>query len=102
MSSLHTAAKWGLPLLIAWAALCNLSAFTLMGVDKARARKGKRRIPEKRLFLAAALGGAMGAILGMRMFRHKTLHRTFTVGMPALLLLNLAAFGLLFYLCMNA
>ncbi|MEA4970901.1 MAG: DUF1294 domain-containing protein [Candidatus Pelethousia sp.] len=102
MSSLHTAAKGGLALLLAWAALSSLWAFTLMGVDKARARKGKFRIPEKRLFLAAALGGAPGAILGMRVFRHKTLHRPFTIGMPALLLLNLAVYSLLIYLLVNA
>ena len=102
MSSLPTAAKGGLALLLAWAGLCNLWAFILMGVDKARARKGKFRIPEKRLFLAAALGGAPGAILGMRIFHHKTLHRSFTLGMPALLLLNLAVYGLLLYLFMNS
>lgn len=102
MSSLPTAAKGGLALLLAWAGLCNLWAFILMVVDKARARKGKFRIPEKRLFLAAALGGAPGAILGMRIFHHKTLHRSFTLGMPALLLLNLAVYGLLLYLLMNS
>ncbi len=82
MSSLPTAAKGGLALLLAWAGLCNLWAFIL--------------------FLAAALGGAPGAILGMRIFHHKTLHRSFTLGMPALLLLNLAVYGLLLYLLMNS
>lgn len=97
MSITATAAKWGL-LLLAWAAFWNLWAFAQMGVDKARARKSKRRIPEKRLFLSAALGGALGAILGMRVFRHKTLHRSFVWGMPALLLLNLVAYGFAAYL----
>lgn len=52
----------------------NIVAFALMGSDKARARKKKRRVPEKRLFGIAALGGALGIMLGMSRFRHKTLH----------------------------
>ena len=98
MNTIATAAKHGLVVLLGWAALCNLTAFALMGIDKARARKGRRRIPEKRLFLTAALGGALGSILGMYVFHHKTLHRSFTLGMPGLLLLNLALYGLLGYL----
>lgn len=102
MSTLPTAVKGGLALLLAWAAFWNFWAFGLMGIDKARARKAKRRIPEKRLFLSAALGGALGAMLGMRLFHHKTLHRSFTLGMPALLLFNLALYGGLAYLLLNA
>lgn len=93
MSSLPTAGK----LLLAWAALWNLAAFGAMGLDKAQARRGGWRIPERRLFLLAALGGALGGLLGMRAFRHKTLHRAFRIGMPALLILNLLLYGLLAY-----
>lgn len=70
----------------------SLLNFILMGVDKRKAKKGARRIPEKTFFLIALLGGALGAILGMYTFRHKTLHRKFTWGMPAILLLQLLLF----------
>lgn len=75
-----------------WAYLIavNLAAFAAMGVDKAKARAGAWRIPEATLFLLAALGGSLGGLLGMRCFRHKTQHRTFTVGFPALLVCQLA------------
>lgn len=66
--------------------------FILMGVDKRKAKKGARRIPERTFFLIALLGGALGAILGIYTFRHKTLHRKFTWGMPAILLLQLLLF----------
>lgn len=68
-----------------------------MGIDKFKARRGLWRIPEKTLFLSALLGGAMGSILGMKLFRHKTKHRSFTIGMPCLFLLNVAALGLFIY-----
>lgn len=70
----------------------SLLNFILMGVDKRKAKKGVRRIPEKTFFLIALLGGALGAILGMYTFRHKTLHRKFTWGMPAIFLLQLLLF----------
>lgn len=70
----------------------SLLNFILMGVDKRKAKKGARRIPEKTFFLIALLGGALGAILGMYAFHHKTLHRKFTWGMPAILLLQLLLF----------
>lgn len=79
------------PWLVGYLLLVNLAAFFLMGSDKRRAqREGARRIPEKTLFLAALLGGSLGAILGMRLFRHKTKHWYFVWGMPAILLLQLA------------
>lgn len=68
----------------------NLAAFFLMGADKRRARRGGWRIPEKTLFLPAVLGGALGGVLGMRVFRHKTRHWYFRFGFPLLLLLQLA------------
>lgn len=77
--------------LLGYLVLINFAAFILMGVDKRRAkREGARRVPEKRLFLAALLGGSLGAILGMRVFHHKTRHWYFTWGMPAILLAQVA------------
>ncbi|MBB6734356.1 DUF1294 domain-containing protein [Cohnella zeiphila] len=71
--------------------LINVIAFGMMANDKRRAvaGRGRRRIPEKNLFLAAALGGALGAWIGMRVCRHKTKHASFVVGIPALLVLNI-------------
>ena len=60
-----------------WLLVWNFVAFALMGVDKAKARRGRWRIPEKTLFLSAILGGSVGAMLGMSLFRHKTQHRRF-------------------------
>ena len=64
--------------------LINLDAFLLMRADKRRAQRGARRIPEAAMFLAAVLGGAPGIMLGMRAYRHKTLHAGFAVGMPVI------------------
>ncbi|MCI9466687.1 MAG: DUF1294 domain-containing protein [Ruminiclostridium sp.] len=76
-----------------WLLVWNFVAFALMGVDKAKARQGRWRIPEKTLFLSAILGGSVGAMLGMSLFRHKTQHRRFRLGMP--LILALQVLGLL-------
>jgi len=78
-------------LLIAYPFVINLLAFSLMGTDKTNARQGKRRIPEAALFLTALLGGSLGAVVGMHFFRHKTKHWYFAVGMPLILILQLAA-----------
>lgn len=69
----------------------SLLNFILMGVDKRRAKTGAWRIAEKWFFLIALAGGMPGAILGIYAFRHKTLHRRFTWGMPAILILQLLA-----------
>ena len=66
--------------------IMSVAAFILMGVDKARARRGAWRIPEATLFLFAALMGGVGGTLGMFFFRHKTKHWYFKYGMPAILL----------------
>lgn len=60
----------------------NLIAFLLMGYDKRCAQKGRWRVPEKGLFLAAALFGAVGGVLGMQVFRHKTKHWYFRLFFP--------------------
>ena len=78
-------------ILIGYPIVINILAFSLMGTDKANARQNKRRIPEATLFLVALLGGSLGSILGMRFFRHKTKHWYFVVGMPLILLAQLAA-----------
>lgn len=69
--------------------IINFIAFTLMGVDKRKAIRGAWRIPEKVLFLSAVFGGAIGAWIGMYVFRHKTKHWYFVVGMPLILFLQI-------------
>ena len=73
----------------------NLWAFALMGIDKRRAKKDVWRVKEKTLFLPVLLGGGVGGILGMKMFRHKTKHWYFRFGFPAILILELAGVGFL-------
>ena len=70
-------------------AVVNLFSFGLMGYDKRCARLGKWRIPERRLFLAAACFGALGGVLGMRIFRHKTKHWSFRIFFPLMLVLQI-------------
>ena len=76
-------------LLTCWLLPVNLVAFIMMWSDKRRARKGKRRIPEATLFTAAILGGSIGALAGMYTFRHKTKHKSFVYGMPAILIVQI-------------
>ena len=78
------------PVTAAVLAVINLAAFALYGVDKARARRGAWRIRESTLLGAAARFGALGALLGMQLFRHKTRHRAFALGVPALLIVQVA------------
>lgn len=73
----------------------SVAAFILMGVDKARAKRGAWRIPEATLFLFAALMGSVGGTLGMFFFRHKTKHWYFRLGFPALAAVQLALLALL-------
>lgn len=69
--------------------LWNLCALLLVMADKRRARRAAWRVRERTLFLMAAAFGATGILLGMRMFRHKTCHRSFALGIPVLCLVNL-------------
>ena len=80
-------------LLSAYLLVVNVLLFALMGIDKFKAKRGLWRIPEKTLFLAAILGGSVGGILGMRVFRHKTRHNSFKYGFPVILIAQLALVG---------
>ena len=77
--------------ILLYLALVNAAAFLLMLVDKIKAKKNLWRIKESTLILSAVLGGSIGALAGMYTFRHKTLHRKFTIGIPAILILQIAA-----------
>lgn len=65
--------------------IINALGFLLMLVDKWKARKNRWRVRESTLLLIAALGGSVGSLLGMYLFRHKTLHLKFTLGIPLIL-----------------
>ena len=70
--------------------LVNAAAFLTFGEDKRRAKRREWRIPEATLMGLAAAGGSLGALAGMRFFHHKTRHRKFTAGVPALLIAQIA------------
>ena len=71
--------------------LVNAVAFIRMLADKIKAKKNLWRIRESTLMLSAALGGSLGALAGMYLFRHKTRHLKFTIGVPVILGLQIAA-----------
>ena len=75
----------------------NLIGFALMGIDKYKAKKRAFRIPEATLFIVAIIGGSIGSIIGMYAFRHKTRHRHFVYGMPAILILQILLIALLLH-----
>ena len=79
-----------LQILTTYLVLVNALAFLLMLADKLKARKGAWRIPEATLIGIAGLGGSIGAICGMYLFRHKTRHLKFTLGLPLILVLQVS------------
>ena len=81
--------------LLAWVAILSLLDFCLMGIDKRRARRGAWRVPERSFFVLALLGGSPGAIAGMWLFRHKTRHWYFKLGLPFILLIQAVILGLI-------
>ncbi|WP_418321539.1 DUF1294 domain-containing protein [Segatella hominis] len=76
----------------------NAVAFIIYGIDKYKAKKAKWRISEATLLLLAVLGGSIGAWMGMKVWHHKTMHKKFKYGIPAILLMQIA---LMAYLHMN-
>ena len=84
--------------ILLWLAGINLLALVLCGIDKWKARRDRWRIPEKTLFLSAILGGSVGLLVGMHLFRHKTKHKSFTIGVPLIFIFQL---GIAAWLLMN-
>lgn len=68
----------------------NIVTFVVYGIDKWKAMKGRWRISEFTLLLLAVIGGSIGALLGMRVWHHKTKHLKFKYGVPLILLAQLA------------
>ena len=77
-------------ILLAYLLIINAVGFILMLVDKSKARRNRWRIPESTLMTTAALGGSIGSLVGMYTVRHKTKHPKFTIGIPAILIAQIA------------
>ena len=71
--------------------IMNIIGVMMMGIDKSRAKRHAWRIPERTLFLISLLGGSVGSLAGMYLFRHKPKHMKFVIGMPLILLIQIAA-----------
>jgi uncharacterized membrane protein YsdA (DUF1294 family) len=82
--------------IILYLIVMNMVGFFSMGVDKKRAKSNEWRIKEKTLFFIAAIGGSAGSVLGMKIFHHKTKHRTFVIGMPSILIVQIILIMFLF------
>ena len=76
--------------LIYYLLVINAATFIIYGIDKYKAKKAKWRISEATLLTMAAVGGSIGAWLGMKAWHHKTLHRKFKYGAPIILLIQIA------------
>ena len=78
-----------IPIIATVLAVLNLLSFCLMAYDKRLAKTGRRRVPEKTLFLAAACFGGLGGVLGMVLCRHKTKHWYFRLFFPLFLIVQI-------------
>lgn len=86
----------GIKYIIIYFVIINLIGFLAMGIDKYKAKKNYWRIPEGTLMMLAVLGGGIGTISGIYIFRHKTKKMKFTVGMPTILISEIAIIVYLF------
>ena len=87
-----------IPIILIYVAVMSLVAFAAFGLDKFKAKTNRWRIRERTLFLLALLGGGIGAFLGMKIFHHKTLHKQFVIGIPAIMIVQLVLIG---FLCLR-
>ena len=81
---------------ICYIVVINLVSFMMFVLDKYKARRGQWRISEATLLAVAAIGGSIGAWMGMKVWHHKTLHSKFRYGVPIILLVHIA---LMAYFC---
>ena len=84
-------------IVLAYLAVMTIVGLIIMKADKTKAEKNKWRIKEATLFLVSAIGGSLGTWAGMYLFRHKTKHWYFVVGMPLILIIHIALLVFLFY-----
>lgn len=86
-----------LHIVLIYLAIINVVTFFIYGVDKWKAKKSMWRIRETALLGLAVLGGSIGAWLGMKVWHHKTLHKKFRYGVPAIIIVQLAIIGYILY-----
>ena len=77
-------------IILAYLVIMNIVGVAVMGIDKSKAKRGAWRIKEVTLFLVSLIGGSIGTWAGMYIFRHKTKHIYFVIGMPLILILHIA------------
>ena len=77
-------------ILIIYLVAINAVTFFVYGIDKWKAKHSKWRITEASLLLLAALGGSIGAWLGMQIWHHKTMHKNFKYGIPLIFIAQIA------------
>ena len=73
----------------------NVVTFLVYGIDKWKAKQGSWRISEATLLMLAVIGGSIGALLGMKVWRHKTQHKKFKYGLPLILIIQIILIGYL-------
>ena len=83
-------------IILAYLVVMNIVGVAIMGIDKSKAKRGAWRIKEATLFMVSLIGGSIGTWLGMYIFRHKTKHIYFVIGMPLILILHIVLAVFLF------
>ena len=73
----------------------NIVTFVVYGIDKLKAKQGSWRISEATLLIFAVIGGSIGALLGMKIWHHKTMHKKFKYGLPLILIIQIILIGYL-------
>ena len=91
-----------LHVVLIYLAVINVVTFFIYGIDKWKAKNSKWRIRETALLGLAVLGGSIGAWLGMKVWRHKTQHKKFRYGIPAIIIIQLVIIGYFLYLIIKA
>lgn len=83
--------------ILIYIAATSIISFLMFGIDKIKAKNHLWRIPESALLISAAIGGSIGSLLAMGLFRHKTKHKKFTIGIPVILILQVVLSYLIFF-----
>jgi uncharacterized membrane protein YsdA (DUF1294 family) len=86
-----------LQVLAIYVVLINVYGLLMMYVDKKKSRRSKGRISERQLFVVTALGGSLGTIMGMRLFKHKTKKPSFSLLFPLIFIVEIVAVGVVWY-----
>ena len=89
---------WYYWVLVIYLVFINIFAFIITVADKNKAKKGKWRIRESTLFITSALGGSITMYLTMKKIRHKTKHKSFMIGIPAIIFAQVLLIGFILYL----